>query len=43
MTTGLAIVFFGWAGVFYEVILLIFGKSSADSFMDNVMDTFGAI
>ena len=43
MTTGLAIVFFGWAEVSYEVLLLIFGKSPADRFMDSVMNTFGAI
>ncbi len=42
MTTGLAVIFFGWAGVIYEILRIFKGDGPAEKFMNNVFDTYGA-
>lgn len=41
MTTGLAVIFFGWAGVVYEILRIFKGNGSAEKFMNNVLNTYG--
>jgi len=42
LTTGLAVIFFGWAGVIYEILYIFKGEGPANKFIDNVFNTYGA-
>lgn len=43
MTTGLAIIFFGWANALYVIIRLFKGQTAGDEFMENVIEKFGPV
>lgn len=43
MTTGLAIIFFGWANALYVIIRLFKGQAAGDEFMKNVIEKFGPV
>lgn len=43
MTTGLAIIFFGWANALYVIIRLFKGQAAGDEFMKNVIERFGPV
>lgn len=43
MTTGLAIIFFGWANALYVIIRLFKGQAAGDEFMENVIEKFGPV
>lgn len=43
MTTGLAIIFFGWANALYVIIRLFKGQAAGEEFMENTIEKFGPV